>query len=217
MTRRNRNSRRNESAPGWVWMLFGLGLGLVVAVGVYLRAPATSTTAGVVDSRVAPAKATAKPTAAPTTPAAPAKATENRFDFYEILPQFEVVVPERDARTAPPVRTRPVEEPGRYLLQAGSFSTAADADRLQAYLGRFVHHVNCRPSARFRTAGRPARGLRNASNATGEGAPHATMEQVSEQFSRTQPAPRSGLDPQRISAFRHWPQRSSVRDRSEDP
>jgi len=138
MTRRNRNSRRNESAPGWVWMLFGLGLGLVVAIGVYLRAPVTPSTAPgtAADGRAAAAtsKPTAKPAAAPKSPAAPAPAAENRFDFYEILPQFEVVVPERDARTAPPVRTRPVEEPGRYLLQAGSFSTAADADRLQANL-----------------------------------------------------------------------------------
>ena len=37
-------------------------------------------------------------------------------------------------RAAPAVRSKPVEEPGRYLLQAGSFNAAADADRLQANL-----------------------------------------------------------------------------------
>ena len=36
---RRHNSRRSESAPGWVWMLFGLGVGLIIAIGVYLRAP----------------------------------------------------------------------------------------------------------------------------------------------------------------------------------
>ncbi len=31
-------------------------------------------------------------------------------------------------------RAAPVQQPGRYLLQAGSFSTPAEADRLQATL-----------------------------------------------------------------------------------
>jgi cell division protein FtsN len=63
--------------------------------------------------------------------------TDNRFDFYEVLPQFEVDVSSASnehAGNAPALRSRPVEEPGRYLLQAGSFSSSADADRLQANL-----------------------------------------------------------------------------------
>jgi cell division protein FtsN len=135
MARRNRNSRRNEPAPGWVWMLFGLGLGLVVAVAAYLygeRAPAPrggGSAAQPASAAPAPARTVRAQRA---TPAAPAE--ENRFDFYEILPQYEVAVPETETRAAPAVRSRPVEEPGRYLLQAGSFSSAADADRLQASL-----------------------------------------------------------------------------------
>ena len=51
------------------------------------------------------------------------------------MPQFEVVVPgEDDARPTTASRPRPAEAPGSFLLQAGSFSAAADADRLQANL-----------------------------------------------------------------------------------
>jgi cell division protein FtsN len=117
-------------------MLFGLSLGLIVAIGVYLRGPSTPEPQPVVaEPAPTPAARTATRTA-PRTQSAPAEpaAAENRFDFYEILPQFEVVVPDDEAPTRPGARPRRVEEPGSFLLQAGSFSAAADADRLQANL-----------------------------------------------------------------------------------
>ena len=144
MTRRNRNSRRNEAAPGWVFMLFGLGLGLIVAIGVYLRVPSSGLSAVTAPSRTA-AIETKTPLAGEgrATQAAPARPAENRFEFYEILPQFEVVVPEPDAPARAAVRPRPAVAPGSYLLQAGSFSAAGDADRLQANLALlgFESHV----------------------------------------------------------------------------
>jgi cell division septation protein DedD len=88
----------------------------------------------------APAAASDSPgePAAPGPPAAAARepasaeADESRFSFYEMLPQFEVVIPEVEAEAGRGVRSRPVEEPGRYVLQAGSFRALADADRRQA-------------------------------------------------------------------------------------
>jgi cell division protein FtsN len=147
MARRNHNARRNDAAPGWVWMLFGLGLGLIVAIGVYLRAPGARTP----ESRATVAAETEPPRAMPTA-SRPAEqptqqrraAEENRFDFYEILPQFEVVVPDDDrAAAAAATRPRPAAAPGTFLLQAGSFSAAADADRLKANLALlgFESHV----------------------------------------------------------------------------
>jgi cell division protein FtsN len=139
MARRNHNSRRSDAAPGWVWMLFGLGLGLIVAIGVYLRVPAgapapASRTAATAD--VASARATPAATRPAERPAQRAAAEENRFDFYEILPQFEVVVPDDDSPAAATAATRPAPTaaPGSFLVQAGSFSAAADADRLKANL-----------------------------------------------------------------------------------
>jgi len=139
MARRNRNSRTKGPAPGWVWMLFGLTLGLVVAAGVYFRVPPRAPQSGA---------ATSAPAAAPAAVPAPAGdrrqargaqgaratgASEQRFDFYEILPQFEVVVPEVETAASPTTRSQPVvQEPGSYVLQAGSFSALGDADRLKA-------------------------------------------------------------------------------------
>jgi len=147
MARRNRNSR-SESAPGWVWMLFGLGLGLVVAIGVYLRAeraPTSGTSTSSAPTARAPA-VTPAPAPARAREAAPAptqSSAPNRFDFYEILPQIEVGVPETQTSEAPRERSQPKEKPGSFLLQAGSFAAAADADRLKASLALlgFESHV----------------------------------------------------------------------------
>jgi cell division protein FtsN len=129
MARRNR-STSNDQAPGWLWMLLGLGLGLVVALGVYLRGADVPREARI-DS------AATRPTAQPSERAGGAEAEndeETRFDFYEILPQFEVVVPEVETPTSRDAPPPTVEEPGSYVLQAGSFTSLGDADRLQASL-----------------------------------------------------------------------------------
>jgi cell division protein FtsN len=129
-------------------MLFGLSLGLVVAIGVYLRVPASGpSTAAAFTTTAAAAPATEPPTrtSARSERAAASAATpaENRFEFYEILPQFEVIVSDEDAPAAAAARPRPAEQPGTFLLQAGSFSAAADADRLKANLALigFESHV----------------------------------------------------------------------------
>jgi len=139
MARRPQNSRHREPAPGWVWMLFGLGLGLLVAIGVYLRSPRSPAPAAASPVAAAPREKKSEPRESRAAKPAPPQAVEDdkRFQFYDILPQFEVVVPRGEARggTAPAAaRAAPVLQPGRFLLQAGSFSTPAEADRLQATL-----------------------------------------------------------------------------------
>ena len=62
-----------------------------------------------------------------------------RFDFYEILPRFEVVLPqtEREARPDVPADAETaaaLEYPGSYVLQAGSFRAEADAEQRRASL-----------------------------------------------------------------------------------
>ena len=139
MAPRYRKLKTTESAPGWVWMLFGLAIGLVVAAGVYFRqAPSPAERAGTAARAPAAAERGARRgTAARGGEASKgdtAKAGDQRFDFYDILPQYEVVLPEIETPAGPSARAKPVDEPGSYVLQAGSFSTASDADRLQASL-----------------------------------------------------------------------------------
>ena len=58
------------------------------------------------------------------------------YDFYDMLPNFEVVVPERDREVSAERPNQPVkiERPGVYVLQAGSYRQQAVADRTRAQL-----------------------------------------------------------------------------------
>ena len=77
-------------------------------------------------------------TAQPADPApaavVPKEPAERRFDFYEMLPNFEVVIPEQEANVSRDTHQEAVILPGIYVLQAGSFREFADADRRRAEL-----------------------------------------------------------------------------------
>ena len=110
-------------------MLFGLSLGLIVALAVYIgRPPVQSPDVAELVGATAPVPRPPAPIVEQPAPA------ESRFDFYELLPQFEVVIPELESDAKADSTPGAVEQPGRYVLQAGSFSQLADADRMQASL-----------------------------------------------------------------------------------
>jgi cell division protein FtsN len=69
----------------------------------------------------------------------PAKA---RFDFYHMLPNFEVVIPEQEPDVRVDAAPQTVDKPGMYILQAGSFSEYKDADRRRAALA--LHGIESR-------------------------------------------------------------------------
>ena len=58
-----------------------------------------------------------------------------KYDFYQMLPNFEVVVPEKDkdVKRDLPAAAR-IERPGVYVLQAGSYRNEADANRVRSQL-----------------------------------------------------------------------------------
>ena len=124
--------RRKQDYPGWMWMLFGLSIGLSVAFAVYVKdlgpptEPATPQPASLQSSLDDNSEdAVSQPEASKK---------ERRFSFYDILPNFELVVPEKKPDIAADYAPQAVVEPGVYVLQAGSFSTNADADRRRAEL-----------------------------------------------------------------------------------
>jgi len=117
-------------------MLFGLSLGLVVAAAIYIgdwRAPIPAAATGEQAPPPAPVERVTD-TAADPVPVAAEPHPSARFDFYDMLPQFEVVIPEVETNASPDAEATAVEEPGSYVLQAGSFRELADADRMQANL-----------------------------------------------------------------------------------
>lgn len=64
-------------------------------------------------------------------PAKPDKKTtsDTQFDFFTLLPEREVIVPDEQPRDV-----APSSEQYNYILQAGSFKTTKDADRRRAEL-----------------------------------------------------------------------------------
>lgn len=137
--RRRSRARAKKGAPGWLWMLFGLGLGLAVAAVVYLDDRQTGGPPVAVTVTSPPAADTETPVPAAPVPGTTetADSAGTRFEFYDILPRFEVVLPETELEARPddPDDTETVlEDPGRYVLQAGSFRAEGDAERMRANL-----------------------------------------------------------------------------------
>lgn len=135
-TRRRRRTTTRKKSPPWIWAVTGLLAGLFVAFLVYLQMQPDSAPAAVEESITLDipteqeARDVRKKKAAPIPP--PAKP---RFDFYNLLPEMEVVVPDEEIKGAPGKEgVKRVEQPGTYLLQAGSFRKQAQADQLRAKL-----------------------------------------------------------------------------------
>ena len=134
-TRRRSTAKKQQSYPGWLWMLFGLAIGLSVAFAIYVkdnepvRPQVTNAPSSIDNNGESAIPASAKPE-----PQVVEK--EKRFTFYDLLPAAEFQVPEKapsaEEENVPP---EAIVEPGVYVLQAGSFSTNKDADRRRAELG----------------------------------------------------------------------------------
>ncbi|HWG70228.1 MAG TPA: SPOR domain-containing protein [Steroidobacteraceae bacterium] len=132
---RDYKTRRRKSGgfSGWMGVLCGLGLGLGVAGVVFIRDhrpdQPTAKTAKV-DKKRSHVSELPDSDAADAGDVAPAKT----YDFYDKLPKFEVVVPEKEKDVRPDLKPAPETRRGTYVLQAGSYKNFADADRVRAQL-----------------------------------------------------------------------------------
>jgi cell division protein FtsN len=107
---------------GLAWYLFGKG---------YIPQPVRQTGVEVEDS-----SADAATTAEEVAPKRPDK-ERPQYDFFTVLPEMEVVVPEQELseRIQPETASAAGQaDSSRYLLQVGSFRELADADQLKARL-----------------------------------------------------------------------------------
>jgi cell division protein FtsN len=138
MGSRKRGGRSaSDEYPGWAWMLFGLAIGLSVALAIYVnghnervaKEPVVQEPASLPTPLQEEAPAVQKSTAAET-----ADPPKPRFDFYKMLPNFEVIIPEQEKEVSTDTTERAVITPGVYVLQVGSFTNFADADRRRAQL-----------------------------------------------------------------------------------
>ena len=134
----SRNTGSNSSTPGkgGTSLLTGVLIGALVGVGMaagvvwYLK----NSPSPFMQKAVKPPIDTAKPApqAQPTTAASGVGNSKPRFEFYKVLtdkPGATVVAPAKPVDTP---KATPAYEP--QILQAGSFSSEADAERLKAKL-----------------------------------------------------------------------------------
>ena len=127
-------TRRNAGLPGWAILACGLAIGAIAVAGydiVREKLTAPATTAAAPDAPTEPAAAKPKEKPKPRVNEAP---PEKRYGFYDMLPNFEVVIPEVDGTARPDKTAAPITTPGVYVLQAGSYADQAEAVKVQARL-----------------------------------------------------------------------------------
>ena len=143
MTKSPRTKKTSKAArnpryqpPAWIYLVIGLLVGLGIGLVAYLYKtgydqPAPS------QARTDP-PVMQKPPSKPEKPQQPAK---SRYDFYTLLPEMEVIIPEIDelGSSDQGVKTDKTET---YVLQAGSFRRFDEADGLKANLALFGIKAN---------------------------------------------------------------------------
>lgn len=117
-----RKSPSRQSLPGWLWLLAGILVGIVATFLLQAPDPAP------------PEQPTVKPVEEES-------GVKPRFDFYTLLRETEVIVPDS---SLPQVEEEPTNQSAStpatptakevFLLQVGSFKNNGDADSLRARL-----------------------------------------------------------------------------------
>ena len=140
-TRKRPSNRRgvrktpSGGIPAWFWLIGGILIGLGIAVALMFKGyfpelqqhlpsvdtqPSGSTESALVEDKQAESEKPKKP----------------RYDFFTVLPEMEVVIPEQELRrkAEPSAGTTSASAQDRYILQAGSFKNSADAEQMKASL-----------------------------------------------------------------------------------
>lgn len=124
--------------PGWVWLLSGVALGVGLAIfiiwkwGQFLNKPTPQPTVVITDHT------DGAPVEQRIVMEEAEEESKPRFDFYTLLPNLKVDVP--DIATPPAVKPPKVAQPENssnplaFILQTGSFKTSEQAERLKATL-----------------------------------------------------------------------------------
>lgn len=126
--KKRRPARKKPQAPVWLWLVAGVLLGLAIAtaaiIGGYVPQPNETAGPGT------PTPGFGKPESSDAIVEDSPGTTKRRFDFFTVLPEMEVVVPETEIRKY----AQSDSTSGPYILQVGSFRNSADAERLKAQL-----------------------------------------------------------------------------------
>ncbi len=136
--RRGKTRRSSGGIPAWFWLLGGILIGLGTAVALMLKGyfPELKQGQPTVDS---PAPGSSESAILEAKEIETAKPKKPRYDFFTVLPEMEVVVPEQEL-SAKAINSEPEPDtatPGQrktYILQVGSFRNPSDAEQMKARL-----------------------------------------------------------------------------------
>jgi cell division protein FtsN len=163
-----RKSSRNRGTPAWLWLLGGILIGLGLAYYLWSK--------GYIPQPRADSVATDEPTEqiSPTggDEVAPAsnEPRKSPYDFFTVLPEMEVVVPEQELKQKSQHAKTPAAaqaDSSSYLLQVGSFRDNSDAEQLKARLALLgvtarIQSVTVNDATWHRVRVGPVNGLRAA-------------------------------------------------------
>jgi cell division protein FtsN len=133
--RRKKSSGGNRGTPAWMWLFTGILIGLGLAW--YLFAKGFIPPIRVEQPVAGETSSGQRPEPAIADGLSPANTEQGkpRYDFFTVLPEMKVVVPQQDTSGRESVVDAPPEtDTGTYLLQVGSFRQAGDAEHLKARL-----------------------------------------------------------------------------------
>ncbi len=123
----SRAAKRRQ--PGWLLLAVGLVIGLAIAAVAYFSLRERQ--ASLPPTETEPV-VKAPPVVAPSPEQEAVQEEAERFEFYHLLSQLEVVIPESEVK-ALQAQIAPKEDV-TYLIQAGSFRHYDDADSVKAQL-----------------------------------------------------------------------------------
>lgn len=154
--RRGAGNKRSAGIPAWFWLLGGIFIGLGMAVVLMFRGylPDLKDHTPEIDKPVAKSTGGAliNDRDKPKEPEKP------RYDFFTVLPEMEVVVPEQELQRKAASNPEPVtsvnnnevasatgnsstgsaattaRQADRYILQVGSFQNSSEAEQMKAQL-----------------------------------------------------------------------------------
>ncbi|MDH5516343.1 MAG: SPOR domain-containing protein [Gammaproteobacteria bacterium] len=137
---KNRSLPQKKSVSGFLWLFAGLAIGLFVALLTYLQTQpkATVSFSDAVNQEIEKTRQHIDQKKNTNT-AKPDKSAA-KFDFYTILKDYEVFVPESEVQTTTGVTSNDKPQPAvtanekTYFLQVGSFQANSDADKRRATL-----------------------------------------------------------------------------------
>lgn len=131
---RRKSSKKTKPARGWLWFVAGLLIG--VAGTMFAEFQEYFSAEGVVQVVRKATSSDRSEAGAEGKKQKPAeKSKRPRFEFYTMLPEMEVAVPEAELTAKSTVASRKSENNNvTYVLQAGSFRSLTQADRLKAEL-----------------------------------------------------------------------------------